>query len=86
MAHLAIFIRGVDETLTVTEEFVDLVPMTDTTTADDIFSALVGALDRVEVEWRRAVSLATDGAPSMTGMWVEESFFIYHKDTLNSYT
>ena len=31
-----------------------------------IFS-LVGALDRVGVDWSRAVSLATDGAPSMIG-------------------
>uniref|UniRef100_A0A674DXZ8 SPIN-DOC-like zinc-finger domain-containing protein n=1 Tax=Salmo trutta TaxID=8032 RepID=A0A674DXZ8_SALTR len=67
VAQLAIFIRGVDDTLTVTEEFVELVPMTDTTTAADIFTALVGALDRVGVEWSRAVSLATDGAPSMIG-------------------
>ncbi|XP_056247064.1 uncharacterized protein LOC130178663 [Seriola aureovittata] len=35
--------------------------MTDTTTAADIFTALVGALDRVGVDWSRAVSLATDG-------------------------
>ncbi|KAK6292578.1 hypothetical protein J4Q44_G00371620 [Coregonus suidteri] len=67
VAQLAIFIRGVDDTLTVTEEFVELVPMTDTTTAADIFTALVGALDRVGVDWSRAVSLATDGAPSMIG-------------------
>lgn len=45
----------------------ELVPITDTTTAADIFTALVGALDRVGVDWSRAVSLATDGAPSMIG-------------------
>ncbi|XP_073714947.1 general transcription factor II-I repeat domain-containing protein 2-like [Misgurnus anguillicaudatus] len=67
VAQLAIFIRRVDDTLTITEEFVELVPMTDTTTAADIFTALVGALDRVGVDWSRAVSLATDGAPSMIG-------------------
>uniref|UniRef100_I3J839 SPIN-DOC-like zinc-finger domain-containing protein n=1 Tax=Oreochromis niloticus TaxID=8128 RepID=I3J839_ORENI len=67
VAQLAIFIRGVDDTLTVTEEFVEFVPMTDTTTAADIFTALVGALDRVGVDRSRAVSLATDGAPSMIG-------------------
>lgn len=61
----AIFIRGVDETLTITEELLELVPMNDTTTADDIFSALVEALDKVGADWSRAVSLATDGAPSM---------------------
>ena len=38
-------------------------PMKDTTTANDSF--LVGVLDKVGVDWSRAVSLATDGAPSM---------------------
>lgn len=41
--------------------------MTDTTTAEDIFSFVVGALDRVGVDWSRAVSPTTDGAPSMIG-------------------
>ena len=67
IAQLAIFIRGVDQSLTITEEFLELVPMKDTTTADDIFSALTAALDKVGVDWSRAVSLATDGAPSMVG-------------------
>lgn len=67
VAQLAIFIRGVDETLTITDEFLELVPMTDTTTAEDIFRSVVGALDRAGADWSRAVSLATDGAPSMIG-------------------
>ncbi|XP_061686716.1 general transcription factor II-I repeat domain-containing protein 2-like, partial [Syngnathoides biaculeatus] len=67
VAQLAIFIRGVDKTLNVTEEFLELVPMIDTTTAEDIFSSVVGALDRIGADWSRAVSLATDGAPSMIG-------------------
>ncbi|XP_065809432.1 GTPase IMAP family member 7-like [Labrus bergylta] len=50
VAQLAIFIRGVDDTLTITEEFVELVPMMDTTTAAYIFTALIGALDRVGVD------------------------------------
>ena len=41
--------------------------MLDTTTAEDIFCAVVGELDRVGVDWSRTVSLATDGAPSMIG-------------------
>ncbi|TWW57366.1 hypothetical protein D4764_07G0000850 [Takifugu flavidus] len=65
IAQLAIFIRGVDKTLTVSEEFLELVSMTDTTTAEDIFCPVVGALDRIGADWSRAVSLATDGAPSM---------------------
>ena len=39
VAQQAIFIRGVDETLSVTEEFLGLVPMMDSTTAND-FSTL----------------------------------------------
>jgi len=39
VAQLAIFIRGVDETLSVTVEFLGLVLMTDTTTASGIFNS-----------------------------------------------
>ena len=42
VAQQAIFIRGVDETLFVTEEFLGLVPVVDTTTANDNFNSLQG--------------------------------------------
>ena len=51
----------------VTEELLELVPMQDTTTVDDIFSSLTGVLDKVGVDWFHAVSLATDGASSTVG-------------------
>jgi len=41
VAQQAIFIRGIDETLFITEEFLGLVPMIDTITANDIFNSLV---------------------------------------------
>jgi len=64
----AIFIRGVDEALSVTEEILGLVPMMDITTAKDIFNSLVvRVLNRVGVDWPRAVSIATDSASSMMG-------------------
>ncbi|XP_059825236.1 SLAM family member 6-like [Hypanus sabinus] len=66
-AQLGIFIRGVDASLTVTEEFVEMLPMTNTTTANDVFSSLVEALDRLEFDWSHVGSVATDGAPSMGG-------------------
>ena len=66
IAQLAIFIRGVDETLSVTE-FLGLVPMMDTTTGNGIFNSLVGVLNKGRVDWSPAVSIATDGAPSMIG-------------------
>ena len=67
VSQLTTFIRGVDDTLNITEEFVEMVPKLDTTTATDILTALVGTLNSVEVDWSCIVSLATDGAPSMIG-------------------
>jgi len=65
VAQQAIFIRSVDETLSVTEEFLGLVPVMDTTTANDIFNSLLGVLNRMEIYWSRAVGIATDSTPSM---------------------
>jgi len=58
VAQQAIFICGVDETLSVTEEFLGLVPMIDTITANDIFNSLVGVRNRMEIYWSRAVGIA----------------------------
>lgn len=67
VAQLAVFIRGVDDDMVVTEELVDLVPLKGTTTSEDIFSGMMQSLDKLGVDWTKAVSLATDGAPSMIG-------------------
>ena len=66
-AQLYVFIRGVEESLTVTEEFAELVSMKDTTTACDVFSCLVTTLDKTGVDGSSAVSLIVDGALSMVG-------------------
>ena len=63
--HNKPFIRVVDETLSVTEEFLGLVPMIDTITANDIFNSLVGVLNRMGIYRSRAVGIAIDSAPSM---------------------
>ena len=49
ISQQAIFIRGVDETLSATEEFLGLVPVIDTITANDIFNSLVGVLNRMGI-------------------------------------
>lgn len=51
----------------VNREFFELVPMTDTTPSNDIYSSLFGALNRLEVDWIHAVNMATHGATSMVG-------------------
>lgn len=49
IAQLAIFIRCADETLKITEELLEYMPMNKTTTVDDIFSSL-GALNKAGVD------------------------------------
>lgn len=48
VAQLVLFISGVDDSLNITEEFVELVPMTDTTTSSDIYSSIIDTLDRLK--------------------------------------
>lgn len=56
VVQLRIFIFCVDANFTVTEEFVALVPMTNTTVVDDVLASHVGALDRLEVDCSRAIN------------------------------
>ncbi len=64
---LAIFIRGINEQVEVTEELLSLCPMHGRTTAKDIFQQLCDAIERAGLPWSRLVGITTDGAPSMTG-------------------
>lgn len=65
--QLAIFVRYVSDDLEVVEELLDLVTLKDTTRGCDIKEALDGVLAKHSVPINKIVSVATDGAPSMTG-------------------
>ena len=64
-AQCAVFIRGVDCSLNVTEEFLELIPLKSTTTGRDIFLALENCMKKHGLPWDKLVCLATDGAPPM---------------------
>ncbi|XP_052121419.1 general transcription factor II-I repeat domain-containing protein 2-like [Frankliniella occidentalis] len=66
-AQLAIFVRGVDEAMVVTEELLTLVPLKGTTLGKDIFAALLKAFDTFNLSWTSFIGFASDGAPSMKG-------------------
>ncbi|CAN7940767.1 unnamed protein product [Ixodes hexagonus] len=66
-AQCAIFVRGIDKNLNVTEELLDLIPMKGTTTGADILSVLERVVEHAGLPWEKLVCLATDGAPSMVG-------------------
>ena len=67
-AQLGIFIRGVFDNFDVTEELLDLIPMTDTTTGSDLYNCVEKCLNELEVDWKTFSSITTNGAPAMLGV------------------
>ncbi|KAG6938840.1 GTF2I repeat domain containing 2 [Chelydra serpentina] len=64
-AQCAVFIRGANCNLNITEEFLDLMPLKGTTMGRDIFKGLEECTEKAALPWNKLVSLATDGVPSM---------------------
>ena len=64
-AQCAVFIRGVDCNLHLTEELLELIPLKGTTTGRDIFQVIEICIEKHGLSWDKLVSLATDGAPAM---------------------
>ncbi|KAL4135442.1 hypothetical protein QTP88_007051 [Uroleucon formosanum] len=67
-AQLAIFIRGVFDSFDVTEELLDLIPITDITAESDLYNCVEKCLNELEVDWKTFSSITTDGAPAMLGV------------------
>lgn len=66
-AQLAIFIRGVDNNLSITEELLNIIHLKNTTTGEDILSSVEKAVESINLSWDKLASVATDGAPAMVG-------------------
>ena len=67
-AQLAIFVRGITSSFAVYEEYVQLVPLKDTTTGADVLKAVLTCLEYYKLDLSKLVSITTDGAPSMVGV------------------
>ncbi|XP_015437898.1 PREDICTED: general transcription factor II-I repeat domain-containing protein 2-like [Dufourea novaeangliae] len=65
---LAVFIRGCDVNLKISEELLEIIPIHNTTTGADIFDALMEVLKKYKLPLEKFVCLATDGVPTMTGI------------------
>ena len=63
-AQLAVFIRGINSNFEITEELLKCVPLTGTTTANDIYSAIEHLIAEYELDWNILSSTTTDGAPA----------------------
>jgi hypothetical protein len=67
IAHLAVFVRGVNDNFELVDELLELVPRKGKTGADEIFSQLVNFLNKYELPWGKMVGFVSDSAPAMTG-------------------
>ena len=67
VAQIALFLRACDDSLKVTEEFLELIPIHGTTTGEDICDAVWEILQKYKLPLQRLVAVTTDGAPAMIG-------------------
>lgn len=67
VAQLAVFFRACDTEFNIFEELLELVPMHNTCTGQDIFNCVFETLKKYNLPLSKLTSVATDGAPSMTG-------------------
>lgn len=66
-SQLAVFIRGVDEEIVVTEKLLALRPLQGTTTGKDIFAEVQSTFEQYGLQWCKLVEVCTDGASSVVG-------------------
>ena len=66
-AQLAVFVREIKENFHVSEEFVELIPLKNTTTVADLLKALLQCLEVKNLNYFGLVPTIADGAPSMLG-------------------
>ena len=78
--QLAIFIKAVDKELNETEELLSLQCMKDTTTGANIFSEVLNAFDKFDLDLSTLCGIATDGAQAMFGTGI--GFLVLLKSAL----
>ena len=67
IAQLAVFIRASDSEFNTYEELIELIPMHDTTTSQDIFEKLEQVRHDYGLDWSKLACLSTDSAANMVG-------------------
>ncbi|XP_043265181.1 general transcription factor II-I repeat domain-containing protein 2-like [Colletes gigas] len=63
--QLSIFIRGVDENLSLTEELLDIFSIKEYTSGEDVFSWIEEIVEQNNLQWDNLVSIAAGGASTM---------------------
>ena len=67
LSQLVVFARIVSDRLSISNEFLGLIPLKTTTTSDDLYEALQEVFKRYDFDEKQLTSVTTDGAASMVG-------------------
>lgn len=66
-AQLLIFIRGINDTFEITEEFLTMESLKGQTRGEDLFDRVSAVIENVKLPWSKLVNVTTDGSPNLTG-------------------
>ncbi|KAK7893660.1 hypothetical protein WMY93_022812 [Mugilogobius chulae] len=66
-AQLLIFIRGVSDSMEITQELAGVETLRGTTKSEDLFAAVGRVLEKYNLSWEKMSGITTDGAPAMIG-------------------
>ena len=66
-AQLLIFIRGIDDSFAITEEFLTMESLKGTTRGEDLYNQVSAVIERMKLPWSKLVNVTTDGSPNLTG-------------------
>ena len=66
-SQLSIFVRGVNDEMKVTEDFLDFIGLKERTTGSNVKDAVVKCAEDHALDLKNLIGIATDGAPSMVG-------------------
>ena len=66
-SQLSIFVRGVNDEIKVTEDFLDVIDLKEKTTGSNVKDAVVKCAEDHGLDLKNLIGIATDRAPSMVG-------------------
>ena len=65
-AQLLIFIRGIDDSFAITEEFLTMESLKGTTRGEDLYNQVSAVIERMKLPWSKLDNVTTDGSPNLT--------------------
>ncbi|XP_033842309.1 general transcription factor II-I repeat domain-containing protein 2-like [Periophthalmus magnuspinnatus] len=66
-AQLLIFIRGINDSFEITEEFLSMESLKGTTRGEDLYEKVSAAIETRKLPWSKLANVTTDGSPNLTG-------------------